>query len=357
MDQMVKYVRSSKPLPTGSAARRAVVLGALASVNVMCPALAESGEADRVRLDEDYGDAFVHYLNHLSPAKPKEKAKPDGLAPSPAPAPELERAQPQSPAVTVKAEGKQAVDVAWLRKNYPVLEERAINDPTDGNVSAYLYAKRIIVDKSSRFSEAVYKVTNQDPLLNENNRIPYASAGAQAVANADNRAQEKAVRELAQVGGLVVFIDSSCRFCAMELGTLTALKKSLGLEFIVVSIDGRAPKDYRGNVLPDNGLFRKLDLKLTPSVVFVSKPTAYIGADPNQYLIVSQGYYAQDEMTKQIAYAGHSTHLLSKEVMRDLDVWHYGVASTDDLSHLKLDVDHPEEFKQTLGPILLKQYK
>jgi len=138
---------------------------------------------------------------------------------------------------------------------------------------------------------------------------------------------------------------------------IKALHSEYGIEALVVSLDGSKPKGYEGQIQKDNGLFHKLDLKLTPSVVYVYKPKGYVGGqDTNVYRIVSQGFYAQDEMAKQIAYAGHSTNMLSKDTMRDLNVWDRGVASTEDLNELKLDADKPETFKNKLQAILQKQY-
>jgi conjugal transfer pilus assembly protein TraF len=143
----------------------------------------------------------------------------------------------------------------------------------------------------------------------------------------------------------------------MELPVLDMLKRGYNVEYLVISLDGTRPKGFKGSVMPDNGLFHKLGLKLTPSIVFVPHPRAYSGtADPNEYLIVSQGYYAEDELIKQIAFAGHDTQLLSADVMRDLNVWDRGVASTQDLNHLRLDPNNPGSFKQILQPYLLKQY-
>ncbi|SAL32492.1 sex pilus assembly protein [Caballeronia udeis] len=325
--------------------RRNTVLALLVAVSSLAASAVAFAQQVAPRGD-DYGDAFLNYEPYVTPGQ-----KPDA-EPKPAP-----QAAAPAPASAAKPTGSQTVDVAFLRKVYPMLEERAINDPTDANVSAYMYTKRIVMDKAQRFSEAVTRVLHEDPVLDENNRVPYASTGAIAVRNADYQAQQKAVQELSQVGGLVVFVDSSCRFCAMELPVLGMLKNGYGLEYVVISLDGTKPKGFKGNVMQDNGLFHKLNLKLTPSVVFVPHPKAYDGStDPNRYLVVSQGFYAEDELIKQIAYAGHDTRLLSADVMRDLSVWDRGVATSTDLQSLKLDPNKPDTFRETLQPYLLKQY-
>lgn len=308
-------------------------------------------EAPSVSLDEGYGDAFLHYQSYLSKGK-KPVVEPKSAAPTPSTPP---TAKPEPEAKP----GRQKVDVAWLRKNYPLLQDRAIDDPSDANVAALYYVQRVLFDKAQRYEESAHKVVTQDPLLNENNRIPYASSGAKSVANASYLAEQQAVRELASIGGLMVFVDGACRFCAAQLPITSMVRKEYGIEYLVISIDGTTPKGYKGAVLTDNGLFKKLGLKLTPSIVFVPRPKAYPpsgSTDPNSYLIVSQGYYAADTLIKQIAFAGHTTKLLSKATMADLDVWDRGVASSKDLGQLTLDVNKPEDIKSILQPLLFKQY-
>jgi conjugal transfer pilus assembly protein TraF len=302
--------------------------------------------ADGITLDDGYGDAFVHYNAYVTPGK---KALPPASVAHPAP----ELAPPATPA----PQGKQKVDVAWLRKNYQLLQDRAIDDPSDENVAAFYYVQRILVDKAQRYEESAHKVVMADPVLNENTRVPYASAGARTVATADYSAQQQAVRELARLGGLLIFVDGNCRFCATQLPVTAMLRRDFGMESLVISIDGTRPADYKGDVLPDNGLFGKLGLKLTPSVVFIPKPKGYAGGkDPNQYLVVAQGFYAADELVKQIAYAGHTTRLLSAATMADLDVWDRGVATGEDLEQLALDANNPTQIKQVVQSMLLKHY-
>lgn len=295
------------------------------------------------RQDEAYGDAFVNYKPYTKVIEKKKEELPKASTPTPPPP---------------KEQGKEAVTVEWLRSNYPILEDRAINNPTEENVTAYLYTKRIILDKSQQFSNMVVKVNNSDPILNENNRVPTASGGALSVRNANYLAQAQAVRELSKQGGLLVFVDGHCRFCTQEIPVLEGVKKSLGMEYLVISTDGTLPKNFKGTAKTDNGMFQKLGLKLTPSVVYVPSPKGYASKiDPNKYFIIAQGFYAQDDLAKQIAYAGHDSNLLTADTMKDLNVWDRGVASTDDLISLKLDVNKPESFKKSLQPILIKQYK
>ncbi len=300
------------------------------------------GQEKTLRLDDAYGDAFSNYKPYVKPGQPKPQ-QPKQTGP---------KKQPQ------QEKSEQPVTAEWLAKNLPALQRRAIDNPTEENVAAEMYAQRILMDKAQRYEEARLAVVSKDPLLNENNRIPYASTGAQSIRNADYFAQQNAVKEMATSGGLMVFVDASCRFCALQMPILAMLRANFGMETLVVSLDGRKPKDFKGPVQKDNGLFRKLGLKLTPSIVYVHKPKAYQGdADPNTYLIVSQGFYTADELVKLIAFAGHNREVLSVGVMRDLNVWRRGVASTADMQALTLDADRPETFRDRVSPILEKQYR
>jgi len=300
-----------------------------------------NSEPPRIELREDYAEHFLRY--EPLPARRK---------PEPASAPTPQAAAPARPA----ASGASKVTVDWLRTNYPLLEERAIDDPSPVNLRAAAYVKRIVLDKASRYASAMQQEVLADPLLNENSRIPYASMGAAAVRNADMLAQAAAVREMSKAGGLLVFVDGQCRFCKAELPILEHLHHEYGLEYLLVSIDGSTIPGAKAAAIRDTGVFGKLGLKLTPSMVFVPRPTAYQGGDPNTYLVVSQGFYAADELVKQISYAGYQKHLLADATMRDLGVWDRGILDTADLATLRLDPTKPESIPEQIQPLLMKQY-
>jgi conjugal transfer pilus assembly protein TraF len=73
--------------------------------------------------------------------------------------------------------------------------------------------------------------------------------------------------------------------------------------------------------------------------------------------VLAQGFYAQDELVKLLAYAGHTARLLTPATMRDLAVWERGVTSTEDLQALQLNADDPAAIKRRLQPLLQKQYQ
>ena len=335
--------------PTATAAAFVLFAGLLLAGTCEAQPAAQDGagsdqsaqEPGRVELREDYPEHFLRYEPLLGKRKPQ-------AASAPAPA------AVGAPSPT--ASGASKVTMDWLRENYPLLEVRAMDEPSQVNLRAAAYVKRIALDKASRYATAMQQAVLADPLLNENSRIPYASMGAAAVRNADLAAQASAVREMSKAGGLLVFVDAQCRFCKAELPVLDHLHHDLGLEYLLVSIDGASIPGTHAPVIRDTGLFSKLGLKLTPSMVFVPSPTGYRGSDPNTYLVVSQGFYAADELVKQISFAGYQKRLLADATMRDLAVWDRGILDTADLANLRLDPSKPESIPEQIQPLLMKRY-
>ena len=297
------------------------------------------------KLGEDYNDYFLNYVPRKLPDAEKKTTSPSKLTAIP----ESHSAPP--PKLSTK------VDVEWLQKNYAALYKKAVDDPSEVNVTALAYVQKVLVDKGTRFQQAWTKVTDADPFINENTSTPLAGAGALAVRNANYRAQSAAVAELSKFAGMVVFVDGVCRFCAMQMPPIKMLKEEFGIEALVVSLDGQRPPGYTGPIQKDNGLYRKLGLKVTPSVALVPNPKPFAdGQDPNTYLIVAQGFYSADSLAKQLAYAAHRAKLLSPQVSRDLAVWDYGVTGAEDLKNLHLDIDKPESIPGALQPLMMKQF-
>ena len=308
-------------------------------------ATAQQPTSPQIDLREDYAEHFLHYEPLIGRPRPQAASAP---APAATPA--------QAAPARTPASGASKVDIQWLQTNYPMLAEKTMNDPSPVNARALAYVQRIILDKASRYANAMHDAVLSDPLINENSRVPYASMGAAAVRNADLQAQSTAVRELAKVGGLLVFVDSQCRFCKAELPILEHLHHEYGIEYLLVTIDGAGIAGSKVPVVRDTGVFSKLGLKLTPSIAFVPKPSAYQGSDPNTYLIVSQGFYAADELVKQISYAGYQKRLLADETMRDLAVWDRGILESTDMATLELDASKPETIPERIEPLLMKRY-
>ncbi len=261
---------------------------------------------------------------------------------------------------------KQKLTLDWAREHFTEYEQKAWENPTKENIEAVMYLKRFIFDKGSNYASRSGEVLRENPLVDENNRIPYASMGQAATVKVNLESIDNATKEMAEKGGVMVFVDSKCELCKDMLQTVSHLRNYTQMPVLVVSIDGKRPRGYSesiGLLVKDNGYFRLLGLQLTPSVVYVYKPDYTKGVENNQYLIVSQGFYTLDQLQRSIAYAGYISMkekkeysgLLKPETTKGLDAWNKGVISTADLAQMEFDPSDPSSIKKALEPYLAKQ--
>jgi conjugal transfer pilus assembly protein TraF len=241
---------------------------------------------------------------------------------------------------------KKPMSVAWLREMLPKLREKAIDNPSRENLAAEAYVKRILMDKSQRYSEEMQKYIYSDPILDENNRVPLSKYGKNEFMGKQFTAQENALKYLAKnVGGLFVFFDSKCDFCKAQIRVINYLKESYGFEVKYISMDGKGlpgiPKWE-----PDNGHAKLLDLKVFPTTVFA--------VPPKTYLVVSQGIMAKDELSERILTAATTNKLLPDNMEKDVNPFDRGVLTVEDMQDGASD--KPEEFVKTIKEKLKKRY-
>ncbi len=293
-----------------------------------CPSYAQGFSAGN-----DYsGEEFQNYIPYTPAHVAKNEHGKDRQA---------QKAPPKQEPKSLKDWTPKELGQLWERGR-----DKAVMNPTDENVRAYMYSQDIILDIATRYAEKQMEIVKNDPILNQSNRISISNSGDIDAKRLQGKAIEVAVDEMAHRGGLLIFVDSKCVFCAHQLPILDALKNASNpwkpMEYLVVSIDGKAPSGWK-NFVPDNGLFKKLKLSITPSIVYVPNPTAYRdGEDTNQYIVVAQGEIEHvDELSKRIAEVGIKSKIVSQQAMKDFDIWNRGVATTRDLGELRINPDIP----------------
>ena len=116
--------------------------------------------------------------------------------------------------VLPKAPSTDSLSVAWLRNNISKFLDKAIDQPTKENVSAYLYLDRAMKDKAERFAQTGKSVIENDPLLDENVRRPLSPAAAKLKDELAYKAKENVLKKLAQITGLVFYYQGAVR-CAI----------------------------------------------------------------------------------------------------------------------------------------------
>ncbi|UTH74231.1 conjugal transfer protein TraF [Chromobacterium sp. IIBBL 290-4] len=241
--------------------------------------------------------------------------------------------------------------VKWFQKNLDELREIAINEPSEENVSNYLYAQRVMFDKAETFSDVAAYVAKTDPYLDENNRFPFSNAASFYVMAESAKAKSRALEDLSQRAALWFFFSSRCpKFCAIQYETVKAVAQKRGFLVKYVSLDN-VPLQGMTDYVADEGQFAKLGLSLTPSIVMVSPP--------NTMAIVAQGALAQSELEDRILLAANHSKLLSAEVAREINPFERGRLQADDLADLKkrgIDPDDPKSWVSYLRQTLKGRY-
>lgn len=195
----------------------------------------------------------------------------------------------------------------WIRQMLPQLRDAAIDYPTPNNVKAYFYAQRVMMDKAQVFSDVARTVVRSDPLLDENLRVPFASAAKAATLRAAEQSKREILDELSTKAGLWVFYDETCAFCERQLHPINEFARKHNLEISIIHKQSRELPGLEGTieVLPDRGQFETLGINFTPTVVLV--------VPPEGFYIISQGYIAYSSLVDRLVAAANQYGLISFE--------------------------------------------
>lgn len=286
-------------------------------------------EPARARFLDGKSDGWFWYKD------PKDLLPPPPPKPASAPA-AAAKPEPQGPA---------PFSAKWLQENMPRLMERAIDDPTTENVEAYMYAQRVAMDKSQVYAEKTRAVVAADPFLDENNRVPLSTYAKPAFLKGAEKGHAEALKHLAGVGGIWVFFDSKCNFCAPQIYSVQELARKHGFIAKFISMDGAGvpslPKFEK-----DAGHARLLNVKLTPTTVLV--------VPPNNYYVVSQGMMAESQLADRLVLAADSANLLPPDVAKKVRTYDRGVLTADDVKQGASD--DPKTWVQYLKDRLAGRY-
>ena len=249
----------------------------------------------------------------------------------PDPPPELEK-KPEiiviAPASKEKAKetpdpSKVPYSVAWLKKQMPILIERALDNPTKENVGAYYYVQRVLLDKGQNFAEKAREVTSTDPLLDETNRIPLSTLGAGLFGRLELKAHNEALKYLTQKGAIWLFYSSTCDYCSSQIRTVKDVAKKYGFIVKYIAVDGKSLPGIEDEFIKDTGQAKALKLTITPTTIFAAPPT--------ELMIVSQGLMSSEALEERMIIAANSQKIFPPEMVKDLNRHNRGVLDSEDM--------------------------
>ncbi len=243
----------------------AAPLLALAFAGVASPAAAQSGgsPADGVER-RDAGDDFYCAERRLGQwfycAKPKPKERGAQSAP------------PQQSAVD---------RMSAITRQLDELKARAILEPTDENVVAYVRFQREQLDRASTFSDTWQRALWQNPDLDYTLQRPVSTVGKRAWLDNRRADRDAVMANLSQRYGLFYFYAQSCGACELFSPILRSVADSHRMAVMAVSMDGGPSRDFP-NYVVDSGQRARMGLSgnETPALVLfdtVTKRTIPVG--------------------------------------------------------------------------------
>jgi len=243
------------------------------------------------------------------------------------------------------------LSASWLREMLPVLRDAAIDSPTDDNVRAYFYAQRIMMDKAQVFSDKAQQVVTNDPLLDENNRLPFASAAKVSFLHSAEVAKKELVSGLAGNVGFWVFYDESCTYCKEQIGPINQLVQRHAVTVEVIHKNGERIEglDPRIKVRRANGQFETLGINFTPAVMMV--------APPDGYYVISQGFTAYTTLVDRIIAAANQYGFINEKQYMAAVPTTKGVLHADSLeAQEQINWDNSEEWVPFIRQQLAETY-
>ena len=172
-----------------------------------------------------------------------------------------------------------------LKKTITYALDRAILDPTEDNVRAYMQLQNIVSNQAGIFSQVWQKILWQSPELDYTLVHPVNSVGRAVDINLKDEAETAAIKKLAEESGLFFFYRSTCPYCRRFAPIVKNFALQYGLTIIPITTDGIMLPEFPDSKI-DQGQAARFNVTYEPALFAVNPYTAK--AYPISYGLVSE---------------------------------------------------------------------
>ena len=237
-----------------AAAQTAWLTAALTTVSAL-PAFAEAPPAPTVEI-HDGDDRFYCQERKLGSwfycARPKPPKRPE-----PAPATALSVPGPTSVA-----------QLDAITTELRELKARAILEPSEPNIVAYIRFQREQLDRASLFSDVWQRAIWQDPALDYTLQRPVGTLAKRAWSDARKTERDAVMATLSRRYGLFYFFAQSCGACEVMSPIVRSVAAAWKIELRAISTDGGPSRQFEHYTVETNQRARMgLEPRITPAVV------------------------------------------------------------------------------------------
>jgi len=184
--------------------------------------------------------------------------------------------------------------MAAITKELDELKARAILEPTESNVIAYVRFQREQLDRASTFSDTWQRSLWQNPDLDYTLQRPVSTVAKRAWLDNRKADRDSVLTSLSQRYGLFYFYAQSCAACELFAPILRSVTDSHRMAVMAVSMDGGPSKDFP-NYVVDSGQRARMGVPggTTPALVLFDTQT-------RRTIPVGYGVLSADEIMDRI---------------------------------------------------------
>lgn len=191
------------------------------------------------------------------------------------------RPSPRQGPPAAPAQSSAVERMAAITRQLDELKARAILEPTEENVIAYVRFQREQLDRASTFSDTWQRALWQNPDLDYTLQRPVSTVGKRAWLDNRKADRDAVMASLSQRYGLFYFYAQSCGACELFAPILRSVADSHRLAVMAISMDGGPSREFP-NYVVDAGQRARMGIpgNETPALVLfdtVTKRTIPVG--------------------------------------------------------------------------------
>ncbi|MFE8108162.1 conjugal transfer protein TraF [Sphingomonas melonis] len=193
---------------------------------------------------------------------------------------ERPKAKPSTPQTVAQSQASSTERLKAITKQLDELKARAILEPTEANVIAYVRYQREQLDRASTFSDTWQRALWQNPDIDYTLQRPVSTVAKRAWTDNRSATRDQVLSRLGQRYGMFYFFAQSCAACEVFSPILRSVADSHRITVMAVSTDGGPSRQFP-NYVVDSGQRQRMGVPLaTPALVLfdtVTRKTVPIG--------------------------------------------------------------------------------
>ncbi len=190
------------------------------------------------------------------------------------------KAKPSVPQASAQPQASSTERLKAITRQLDELKARAILEPTEANVIAYVRYQREQLDRASTFSDTWQRALWQNPDMDYTLQRPVSTIAKRAWSDNRSATRDQVLSRLGQRYGMFYFFAQSCAACEVFSPILRSVADSHRINVMAVSTDGGPSRQFP-NYVVDSGQRQRMGVPLaTPALVLfdtVTRKTVPIG--------------------------------------------------------------------------------